>query len=83
MAGKVRIELDSKGIGRLLKSKELERDMKRRAEQISRAAGPGHGVEVDNTGDRTRASVVTRTREARAGEARNRRLTRAINAGRR
>lgn len=79
--GRVRVEIDDKGIKALLKDPRVKRDMKRRAEAIAAAAGPGHGVEMDDSGDRSRASVVTRTREAKLREARDRALSRAVRTG--
>lgn len=54
------------------------------AERIADAAGPGVEFEVwDNPGnDRPAAVAITRSYEARRNEARNRSLTRAIDAGR-
>lgn len=78
---KVRVQLNSAGIGRLLKDPGVKREMKRRADKIAKAAGTGHAVETDDSGDRSRASVVTRSREAKRAEARNRTLSRAIRAG--
>lgn len=78
---KVRVELDSNGIGKLLKEPGVKRDMKRRAEAIARAAGPGHEVETDDSGDRSRATVVTRSAEAKRREYRNRTLSRAVRSG--
>jgi DUF1365 family protein len=82
MASKPRVELNKAGVKALLRSPEMQRDLRRRAEAIASAAGPGHEVDVEVTGTRTRATVVTATHEARRGEAVDRSLTRAIDAGR-
>ena len=79
---KPKIVLNKKGVQQLLKSPEMQKLMTDRARRIATAAGPGHAVEPDNTGDRARASVVTRSYAAKKAEAKNRSLTRAIQAGR-
>lgn len=79
---KARVELNSKGVQQLLKSREMQALVNARAKRIAAAAGPGHAVEPDNSGDRARASVVTRSYAAKKAEAKDRTLTRAIQAGR-
>lgn len=78
---KVRVEIDDAGMKKLLKHPAVKRDMKRRADAIARAAGDGHGVEQDDTGDRSRATVVTRSRNAKVREAESRNLSRAVRSG--
>lgn len=82
MAMKVRIELDSKGIEQLLRSSEVEADLRRRAAAIARAAGDGmhHGTVQGR--DRVAGQVWTGTVQARRAEAKDRALTRALDAGR-
>lgn len=75
-------KLNKDGVAKLLKSKEMQAGMTARAKRIAAAAGPGHAVEEDNKGDRARASVVTRSYAAKKAEAKDRNLTRAIQAGR-
>lgn len=79
---KIRVEMNSKGVGQLLKSDEVRRDLERRAAAIAQAAGPGHILDTNMGPNRVEVEVVTRTFEARANEARNRSLSRAIGAGR-
>lgn len=79
----VRIELNFRGVGDLLRSDEVAQDLRRRAERVAAAAG--EGMEVDESrgsGGRRRASVRTATTEARLAEAKERRLTRAVDAAR-
>lgn len=80
---KPRIELNKKGVRELLNSREVKREMRRRAQNIAREAGPGFEVEDDVSKDRVRSTVVSRTQQARRAEAENRALTRAIRAGER
>lgn len=82
MAAKVKLEMNSQGVGELLKSAEVQAELKRRADRIAAAAGPGHEVDVRVGRTRARASVVTATREARKAEAESRRLTSSLDAGR-
>lgn len=76
------IKLNTKGIGELLKSPEIQADLLRRARNIARAAGPGMEASVRVGPSRARASVITATDGAREREARDRALTRALDAGR-
>lgn len=79
---KPKVVLNKKGVRQLLKSPEMQKAMNDRARRIAAAAGPGHAVESDNSGDRARAAVVTRSMAAKRAEAKNRTLTRAFQAGR-
>jgi len=78
----VRIVLNRKGIGELLKSAEVEADLKRRADAVANAAGEGMEATSEVGSRRARASVRTATREAAMAEAEDRDLTRAIDAAR-
>lgn len=77
------VVMNSRGVRDLLQSEGVQRDLKRRADAVAEQAGPGHRVEVNLTKERARAVVVTDTFEAAAAEARDRNLTRAIDAARR
>jgi tRNA A37 threonylcarbamoyltransferase TsaD len=76
------VQLHGRGIDILLKSKDVEDDLLRRAERIAAAAGPGMEASVIIGENRARASVITGTFAARLAEARHMALTRAIDAGR-
>lgn len=78
----VRIVVNRKGIRELLRSTEVQRDLRRRAESIAAAAGPGHAVETEVGANRARAAVVTETIDAMVAEATSRNLTRSLDAGR-
>ena len=82
MAKRVRIELDHKGISKLLNSEPVRADLQRRAERIAAAAGPGFEVESWKGFDRAHATVRSATPAARRAEAEHRALTRALDAGR-
>lgn len=69
-------------IAELLKSVPVQQDLRRRAERIAAAAGPGMEASVQVGRNRARGSVITVTQQAREAEARNRALTRALDAGR-
>lgn len=79
----VRVVLNRRNIRALLKSPGVAADLRRRAENIARAAGPGHRVESEIGRNRARAAVITDTIPAMLAEARDRNLTRALDAGRR
>lgn len=78
----VKIVVNRKGIRELLRSPEVQADLRRRADNIASAAGPGHEVDSDVGRYRARASVRTDTIAAMVAEATGRTLTRAIDAGR-
>ncbi len=78
----MRIELNSDAIDALLKSDEVQAELERRARLIADVAGPGMEAEVTVGATRARATVRTGTPEAMLAEARERRLTYALDAGR-
>lgn len=82
MAKKIVFQLNPSGVGRLLRSAELQDDIMRRAGNIAAAAGDGHDVRNATT-NRARAIVMTKTEAAARAEAENATLTAAIDAGRR
>lgn len=82
MAQRIRIEMNRKGVEELLKSPEVQADLQRRAEAIAQAAGPGMVAEARVGRTRARASVRTGDFDAILAEARDKALTKAIDAGR-
>jgi len=82
MVAGVRIVLNHKGIEELLKSPEVQADLKRRADAIANAAGPGMNASVMVGKNTARASVNTGTFDAILAETYHKALTRAIDAGR-
>ena len=81
MAKKVRLEINSRNIGRLLRGSEVQADLLRRGNSIAAAAGPGHSVDMTFT-DRAAVFIRTDTFEAIRSEASDRTLTSALDAGR-
>lgn len=79
---KVRVVLDRRGVRALLRSDGVTDDLKKRAERIAAAAGAGFEADVDVGRNRSRASVRTTDFRSRHAEARDRRLTKSIDAGR-
>ncbi len=78
----IRFQLNRAAVGQLLKSNEVQADLKRRADRIAAAAGPGHEVEERVGRNRARATVRTTTVEAMIQQAAHQTLSRAIEAGR-
>lgn len=78
-----RVILNRRGVRDLLRSPEVQSDLSRRAGNIARAAGDGHEVDSEVGDERARASVRTVTADAMRDEVESKRLTRAIDAGRR
>lgn len=78
----VRFVLNRAGIRQLLRSAEMQAELKRRAERIATAAGPGHEVQVVQGRNRARATVRTTTTEAVIAQEQHQNLTHAIGAGR-
>ena len=83
MAKKLDIRLNRGGVRDALRSPEALRAVRDMAEQVAAAAGPGHRVEVELGRNRARAAVIADTWPARRAEARDRNLTRALDAARR
>jgi tRNA A37 threonylcarbamoyltransferase TsaD len=77
-----KVTLRNANIGALLKSAKVQAELKARADRIAAAAGEGMVASVRVGRNRARASVITATQKARENEARNRALTRALDAGR-
>lgn len=78
-----RLVVSRKGIRELARSPEMKADLVKRAEAIAAAAGDGVVVDTNEWARRTRASVRTLTYRASRREAKNRTLSRAVDAGRR
>lgn len=81
----VRVKINSKGARALLTSDEVADDLQARAERIAAAAGgTDEGYVAEKTGGpaRARSIVITTSYSAQAHEARDRTLTRSIDAGR-
>lgn len=81
MAGKVRVEMNSAGAQELLKSPEVQGELRKRADRVAAAAGEGHEVSVWVGRDRARATVTTVSARAKRAEANDRALLRALEAG--
>lgn len=79
---KSEIKLNRANIAKVLKSAEVQADLKRRGDRIAETAGPGNEAEVFVGRTRARVTVRTATTEARIAEATGRTLTRALDAGR-
>lgn len=82
MARKATVKLNPAGARALLQSPAVRRELERRAAAIARAAGPGMGSSSSVGPARARAEVFTANATGRRREARDRALTRAIDAGR-
>ncbi len=82
MRAVVKIRPNFKGVRRIRTSIEVEAELRRRAERVAAAAGPGHVVDSQRGKTRARAAVITASRQAMVREGRDRNLTRAFNAAR-
>lgn len=79
----IRVDIYRKGVRELLRSQEIvDKVLLPKGRRIDAAAGPGHEVQVWIGRNRARVTVRTATTEARLAEAKNRNLTRAIEAAR-
>lgn len=79
---KPRVVMNSAGARAILTSSPVQAFLKARADRIAAAAGPGMESSSSSGRSRARASVFTATAQGMRGEAKDRRLTRAIDAGR-
>lgn len=82
MASGLDLTLNSDAMRDILRSDGVRDDLARRAERVRAHAGPGMAAEAEIGKERARASVWTDTFEARVAEARDRTLTRSIDAAR-
>jgi hypothetical protein len=86
MAGRVRVVIHRREVQRLLNAEgqyaRIRADLERRGHAVAAQAGPGNIVQPFLGHDRYRVHVFAQTHEAKANEARNRSLTRALNAAR-
>lgn len=80
--GSVKVKMSKQGSRDLLKSLEVQQDLRTRAERIAAAAGSGNEAEVQVGKERARAAIFTTTAEAMRREATSRSLTSALDAGR-
>jgi len=81
---KIKIELNSAGIIELLQSEEIEDDLDRRAHAVVQQAGEEDYESHSWVGfDRARATIKPATYKGRLDEARDKRLTRSLDAARR
>jgi len=77
-----RIVLKAGGARELRRHPKIEADLLARAKRIAAAAGDGHEASSQVGVNRARASVITVSFPAMVREARDRTLTRSIDAGR-
>lgn len=84
MARDANVRLNLPGINKVMKSQEVADFQDDIGQRIARAAGPGFVAETDRPAHKwvARTRVRASTREARAREAREDVLKRAIDAGR-
>lgn len=82
MADRLVINLNEREVGALLKSADVAAEVKRRADRIAAAAGPGMLASVIIGKNRAHGSVITATLQARRAQATRRALIRALDAGR-
>lgn len=74
--------IDPREVGKILRSPAVAADLRRRANNIAAAAGPGFLASVVVGRTRARGSVITTDERSRRAEATTRALTRALDAGR-
>lgn len=79
---KVKFEMNRKGIGQLLKSKEMTNVLQGVAYQVQGRAGDGYAVETYVGFDRAHAIIYTDTPEAKKDNAENNTLLKALGGGR-
>lgn len=80
--GNVKIVLNRAAVRNLLRSEPVRKDLEKRADRIAAAAGLGFESDSRVGQNRARAEVRAATLNAKGAEARERRLTKALDAGR-
>lgn len=83
MANLQRFQLNRSGIRSILKSAEAKAELERRAKAVASTAGEGFEWDSMIGVSRARATVKTATNAARRAEAKDKKLTRSIDAARR
>lgn len=78
MAKNVKIELNTAGIGALLKGPETESMVQRFGKEIAQRAGSGYAARSHNTGQRQICNVYAASKEAKQDNLENNTLLRAI-----
>lgn len=78
---KVDFELDSKAARELMRSPQMQADLRRRAEELARRMGPGFEVKVTLGANRARATITAKTRAARLRQAREHVIERVMGSG--
>jgi hypothetical protein len=78
----VKVKMNSKGSRELLKSPEVQAELKRRADAIAQRAGAGFVAKVKVGKTRALASVSADTADAMRAEATDRVLLKALDAAR-
>ncbi|MHA7145444.1 hypothetical protein ACX80U_12075 [Arthrobacter sp. TmT3-37] len=76
------LRLLNAGFRKLRNDRGVVEDLERRLRRIASVAGPGHRVTVKSGGTRARGRVYTATTAAKRREARDRTLSKALDAGR-
>lgn len=79
---KAQIKMNAAGARAILTSGAVQAFLKAKADRIAAAAGPGMAAHSNGGSSRARAAVVTSTKAAMRAEAKDRALTRALDAGR-
>ena len=82
MSKRVRVKMNSAGARALLQSSEVQADLRRRADAIASAAGPGFESSIFVGKNRARASVITADFEAIRANAKTNVLLKSLDAGR-
>lgn len=77
-----RVKINRRGARAVLRSTQVEAHLRQIADKIDAAAGSGHAVDSQIGRERARASVRTITPAAKAAQATDRNLTKALDAGR-
>lgn len=78
----VKVKLKIRGINAVMKSNPVQSEVARRAVRIAKAAGPGFEAVVNPAKYTARAFVRTTDDASRKAEAKDKTLTRALDAGR-
>lgn len=79
----VEFRMDRKGVGDLLRSEPVQRDLDARSAAVARAAGPGHEASPRGGRTRARAQVRTSDRKTAIRERQTHALVAALDAARR
>ena len=80
--GKVKVVLIREGVRELLRSEEIQTELKRRGQRVQEAAGAGYEMDARVGVNRANVQITAKTFRARKSNLKHNTLLKALNAAR-